>query len=256
MTMDSSRNQVRIPKTAEIVAGHIRKAIVRGELKPGSNLPGEAQLITQFEVSRPTLREAIRILESENLIRISRGARKGATILGPSPEIVARSMGLALQMQGATIGDVYEARTLIEPPAARLAALANSGDAAAALSECIHAELAAIDLQDSARFQTASSHFHYTLMSHCGNATMAVIAYALDELVNKHQSLVYEKQFQGDVAQRWRQIRYGVRSHQRLIDLVTAGDGAGAEAHWYRHMVNAGKFWLDEVAEKALIDVV
>ena len=67
--------QVRVPKTAELVAGRIRRSIVTGELRTGDSLPSEAHLITDFQVSRPTIREAIRILESEGLISVSRGAR-------------------------------------------------------------------------------------------------------------------------------------------------------------------------------------
>ncbi|MEU1168737.1 GntR family transcriptional regulator, partial [Streptomyces sp. NPDC005921] len=55
--------QVRVPKTAELVAGHLRRQIVRGELKPGDALPPESGLMEQFGISRPTLREAFRVLE-------------------------------------------------------------------------------------------------------------------------------------------------------------------------------------------------
>jgi len=55
----------------------IRRQITGGELKEGDNLPPEAQIIEEFAVSRPTLREAFRILESEKLISVSRGARGG-----------------------------------------------------------------------------------------------------------------------------------------------------------------------------------
>ncbi|EIV96383.1 transcriptional regulator, partial [Frankia sp. QA3] len=59
---------VRVPKTAELVAAHLRRQIVRGELHEGDALPPEAVLMEQFGVSRPTLREAFRVLESEALI--------------------------------------------------------------------------------------------------------------------------------------------------------------------------------------------
>ncbi|HYG26204.1 MAG TPA: GntR family transcriptional regulator, partial [Caulobacteraceae bacterium] len=67
------KSHVRARKTAEIVAGRIRRAIVQGSIGPGESLPSEAELIQMFEVSRPTIREAIRILEFENLISVLRG---------------------------------------------------------------------------------------------------------------------------------------------------------------------------------------
>ena len=69
---------VRAPKTAELIASQLRGQIVRGELKAGDTLPPEITLMEQFGVSRPTLREAFRILETESLIDVRRGSRGGA----------------------------------------------------------------------------------------------------------------------------------------------------------------------------------
>src|ERR1044072_6044836 len=68
---------VRAPKTAELIADQLRSSIVRGVLKKGDSLPTEVELVKQFGVSRPTLREAFRILESESLIVVWRGSRGG-----------------------------------------------------------------------------------------------------------------------------------------------------------------------------------
>src|SRR3546814_21144854 len=74
-TLFRSAEAVRVPKTAELVARQIRNAIIRGELVDGDTLPAESHLIAEFEVSRPTIREAVRILESEGLVTVARGAR-------------------------------------------------------------------------------------------------------------------------------------------------------------------------------------
>ena len=116
---------VRSPKTAELVAGTLRRMVVDGQLKDGDFLPNEAELMTHFGVSRPTLREAVRVLESERLVEVRRGSRTGARVRVPGPEIVARPAGLLLELSGATIADVMVARSGIEPMAARL--LAESG---------------------------------------------------------------------------------------------------------------------------------
>jgi GntR family transcriptional regulator, transcriptional repressor for pyruvate dehydrogenase complex len=76
MLQRGPKSQVRVPKTAELVASRIRRAIVEGRIGAGENLPSEAKLVETFEVSRPTIRETIRILEFE--ITASRGARGGA----------------------------------------------------------------------------------------------------------------------------------------------------------------------------------
>ena len=81
---------VRAPKTAELIAGRLRRQIVRGELKEGDTLPPELALMGQFGVSRPTLREAFRILETESLICVRRGARGGAQVTAPELSVAAR----------------------------------------------------------------------------------------------------------------------------------------------------------------------
>src|SRR5881227_670324 len=108
---------VRVPKTAELVASHLRRQIVRGELKEGDALSPESALMEHFGVSRPTLREAYRVLESEALISVRRGARGGARVHAPDGDVAARYAGLVLQFRGATLADVYEARKVLELPA-------------------------------------------------------------------------------------------------------------------------------------------
>src|ERR1700712_971581 len=110
---------VRSPKTAELVAQTLRKMIVDGQLTDGDFLPYEADLMTHFQVSRPTLREAVRVLESDRLVEVRRGSRTGARVRVPGPEIVARPAALLLALSGTTLGDVMTARIGIEPYAAR-----------------------------------------------------------------------------------------------------------------------------------------
>jgi GntR family transcriptional regulator, transcriptional repressor for pyruvate dehydrogenase complex len=85
-----------------LLAARIRGQIVRGELKEGDRLPSEIELMERFGVSRPTLREAFRILEAEDLISVKRGSRGGARVTQPSLSVAARYVGLLLQLQGAT----------------------------------------------------------------------------------------------------------------------------------------------------------
>ena len=106
---------VKVPKTAELVATQLRNQIIRGELREGDALPPESTLMEQFGVSRPTLREAFRVLESEALISVRRGARGGARVHAPNGDVAARYAGLVLQFRGATLADVYEARKAIDP---------------------------------------------------------------------------------------------------------------------------------------------
>src|SRR5829696_8998228 len=114
--------EVRVPKTAELIAHHLRRQIVRGELRENDALPPETELMEMFGVSRPTLREAFRVLESEALISVRRGARGGAVVHAPNIDSAARYAGLVLEYRGTTLADVYEARNALEPPCVALLA--------------------------------------------------------------------------------------------------------------------------------------
>ena len=106
---------IRSPKTAELVAGTLRRMVVDGQLKEGDFLPNEAELMTHFGVSRPTLREAVRVLESERLVEVRRGSRTGARVRVPGPEIVARPAGRVRQH-----GDHHEDRGQRQQPVGAL----------------------------------------------------------------------------------------------------------------------------------------
>lgn len=243
---------IRIPKTAEVLASRVRKAIIRGELKAGDKLPSEAQLIIDFEVSRPTIREAIRILESEGLISVSRGARGGARVNAVTSEMVTKAAGIALQAQGATLADIYQARALIEPPAARLAAEGRPIQAAKALRAQLDHELT---VEGHLARAKAVADFHRTLLEECGNIALSVVGKALQDVVALHMQLSIRANPRSlDVSDR--QTKLGLRSQEKLIELIEAADGPGAEAHWVAHMEAAGKVWLAGVGSTSVVDVV
>jgi DNA-binding FadR family transcriptional regulator len=246
--------QIRVPKTAEIVAGRIRNAIIRGELKDGDSLPAEAKLMADFEVSRPTLREAIRVLESESLITVARGARGGARISAPTSDTVARAAGTLLQAKGATVGDLYEMRTIIEPPAARLVAERNAMDGSKVLRAHVAHEYTLVE--DIPKVTLAIAQFHRLLMEQCGNITLTVVAHALQGLVERHLALVQRKIVDIDTDMHHKRIRFGLRSHVKLVDLIEQGHGAEAERHWLNHMNAAGSYWVKDIPPTSVVELL
>jgi len=249
----SNAEAVRVPKTAELVARQIRNAIIRGELVDGDTLPAESHLIAEFEVSRPTIREAVRILESEGLVTVARGARGGARVSSPNYEMVARAAGITLQSQGVTIGDLYEMRTLIEPPAARLVAERNSEKAVPILRAMIEDELK--NIKDRFGITPKIAEFHRVMIELAGNRTLIMFSNALAGLVDEHLSLA-QRRNTIDPEFSMRQLRYGLKSHSKLADLIEAKDGPGAEAHWKEHMIAAGKVWMEKVGPNSMVDLI
>lgn len=249
----SNAEAVRVPKTAELVAKQIRNAIIRGELTDGDTLPAESHLIAEFEVSRPTIREAVRILESEGLVTVARGARGGARISSPNFEMIQRAAGITLQAQRVTIGDVYEMYTIFEPPAARLVAERNSEQAVPLLRAIIEKEMALT--RDRFAVTPVMAEFHRVLIEMAGNKTLMVIHQALRGLGEAHMELA-QRRSPIDPEYSERQLRFGFKSHARLVDLIEARDGPGAEAHWRNHMIAAGKVWMAKIGSDSIVDLI
>ncbi|WP_395111574.1 FadR/GntR family transcriptional regulator [Actinomadura sp. SCN-SB] len=231
---------VRIPRgiqrsarTSEIVASSIRGQIARGELKPGDRFPAEDELMEVFGIARTTLREALRILESEGLVTVVRGRHGGPRVTSPTVEHIARMYALLLQIEGVTIDDLYDSRAAIEPWLARRFAETRTPKALADLKSAIEAAATATHDDDGAAFGEAAARVHETLFEHAGNASMAIFARLLNELVTGF----YRKSGQAaGVTERKR----AVRSYRKFYKLVEAGDAEAAEEHWGRHMSYVG----------------
>jgi DNA-binding FadR family transcriptional regulator len=241
--------RVRVPKAAEVIADTLRTRIARGELQAGDALPGEADLMQQFGVSRPTLREALRILEAQALIRVARGARGGARVQVPSSRLAARHVALLLQVQGATLADVYEARMLIEPSAARLAAERTSKRAAQALRQIIREEVAALD--DAEAFSRVAIRFQERLVEVSGNRTLGLLTHMLRDLVEMQRRAGVARNTADPNRQRAR--RRIVDAHRRLTELIAAGDGTRAEAHWRRFLSEVAAIVLGPRGARTLV---
>jgi GntR family transcriptional repressor for pyruvate dehydrogenase complex len=100
----------KIPKMAEVIAADLRARILSGEIAPGDSLFTEGQLTDTYEVSRPTLREALRealrLLEAQNLVTVRRGSHRGPVVSLPDISVAAQSVAIQLQLHSATLGDV------------------------------------------------------------------------------------------------------------------------------------------------------
>jgi DNA-binding FadR family transcriptional regulator len=244
---------VKVPKAAELVAKELRNQIVRGALKVGDSLTAESQLMARFGVSRPTLREAIRILESEGLVEIARGARGGASVLSPSIDVAARRIGFVLQSNGTTLTDIYRVHMLVEPVAVRIVAETSWKSAPKILRECVAEVRAQID-QDFA-YGVATARFRNTLIELADVPTLTLLM----GMINR----IFELSWGTLAVSGARRLdnapvkRRGLRSMEKLIEYVEAADGAGAEQYWRRHTEAVGRSldkWMPATRVVDLLD--
>lgn len=246
-------DRLRVPKIAEMVADELRRNIVRGELKEGDKLPSEAEMTSQFGISRPTLREAFRILESESLLTIRRGSRGGAEVHAPNPDVAARYAGLVLQARGTTLGDVYLARVALEPPAARLLAENADANSIRALREALEEEAAAMG--DAEAFGRETARFHELVVELAGNNPLTLFEHVLAEIIEVQQVTatvdLHGSQNRDPAAVR-RSYRRSHQTHRRLVELVEAGQPAEAEAWWRKHMQALEPFFASRAARRVI----
>ena len=223
---------VRVPKTAELVAIHIRKQIVRGELQQGHALPTEQALMTEFAISRPTLREAFRILESEGLIVVRRGAQGGARVQLPSAAHAAGYAGLVLQHRGTTLADVLDVRRLVEAPAARLVAERRDH------KKCADSLERLLDQIDASVHPERFADFNAHLVELTQSETLMLVTAMLEHIVTK-AAVSFTRTPHPDDDDKLNAD--AERARRKVVALIRSGDAARAEALWLKHLTAQGK---------------
>lgn len=234
-------NRLRVPKASEILADHIKQQIIVGELCEGDHLPAESNLMQQFDVSRPTIREAYRILEAEQLVTVARGAKGGAIVHAPTSQLITDYALLVLQSERATVNEVYQARNAFEPALIRLVVQNNRERAVQELTQCLQQEEASVD--DPRAFGKALAHFHHTLIELSGNRPMTHLYGCINVIITRHQAVVVTLRHHG-IAKGEILASPGLKSHKKLIQLIDKGLVDEAESHWREHNERAYKEWI------------
>lgn len=245
--------RLHVPKTSEIVADRIRAQIIRGELGEGDTLPPEGQLMETLRISRPTLREAFRILEAEGLISVVRGSRTGARVHKPSVDLVSRYAGYVLESQGTTIADLYQARLAIEPSVVRWLATDNGRGAIGPLRRLLTQMEALNEAGRHEEFIERVEVFHQSLVAATGLKTLTFLSRMLLNLAGKHQ-LGIQRRFTRSVDERRKANRAALKSYCKVVDLIEAGAVEEAVAHWRLHLRNANATWTRDGEGARIVD--
>jgi DNA-binding FadR family transcriptional regulator len=222
-----------VPKAAELIADWVRDYVRRENLRPGDALPSEAELRERFSVSRPTVREAMRILETKHLARIARGASGGARYTVPGAAMVAEHTGIYLEAHGAGQADFSVARLTIEPSIMGFIAETVAMKDIQRLAASVAQQAAVID--DVQAFSREHERFYQMLAGICANTTLSMFVQILRELMRAQTELIGNAlMYGGEEAARGR--RGHIRAKEKLIELLRERDREGAEKWWRRHL--------------------
>lgn len=248
---DAVSQPVRVPKISELVATELRRQIIRGELAEGDPLPSESELMERFGIARPTLREAFRVLESESLIVIRRGARGGARVQPPRREVAARYAGFFLEHQGVTLRDVYEARAALEVPSVAQLARRRTKDDLEALAAALERH-DAVPPEDALASVRLHGDFNLLVVRLAGNETLALLSEMLHHIIEVANTSLQPDA--GSVAE-WAR-RSTSKTHRTVVELIRARDAQGAAKLWQRHLNEAEGFLLGDDAASTVLDLL
>src|SRR6202142_4536054 len=113
---------MQVQKASAALANELRESILSGEFLEGTSLPPERDMVVQTRMSRTTVREALRILEVQGLVRIKTGRSGGAFVQRPDGDSVANSVSLLIRGRQIRMAALLETREGVEPMCALLAA--------------------------------------------------------------------------------------------------------------------------------------
>ncbi len=225
-------DQLRQPRLAELVASKLRNEILSGQLTEGDSLPRQEDLLADFKVSPPAVREALRILETEGLISVRRGNVGGAIVHLPTARGVAYMVSLVLQAQRTSLDDVGGAIRDLEPLCAAMCARRTDRkeQVVPVLQRVIDQQTDA--LGDNRAFNRAARRFHETLVQHCGNETMILLIGALESVWSAHERHVYQVYPETNLTLR----RSALRAHEKLVAAIETGNADAAVQIARRHL--------------------
>lgn len=215
---------VELPAASDVVVDHVRRAIELGALIPGDRLPAERELATQLNISRVTVREALRALEADRLIKLGRrGPGGGALVVGPADIELLRA---SLRERRDELISVMEFRLVCESAAAGFAAQRRTGGELELLERSID------ELSTSSEvgpFRAADAKFHLGIAEATGNAMLQrSVEDARAAMFTVFDALPYELL-----------VESSVNDHRRILSAIAAGRPDLARNAMTRHLQRA-----------------
>ena len=230
----------------ERVVEQVEQAVFSGRLKPGSRLPSERDLMAQFGVSRSTVREALRVLQSDGLIQSRPGDPRGPEVLAASTKNLRKSVVRLARADSMSLAELLQFRMVLEGSAYVLAAQFRTESQLAEMAAALAAMTAALDV-GYAEFSDADVTFHdavaratqNTLIIVCSNVVRGVVV----DLIAKR--LAYADDRRGLM------LTY-VRHHSEVLQAIRDGDGTRASRLARRALHDSHVEYLPE-ADRGLL---
>ena len=226
---------------AEAVADQLRRRILSGEVPDGGLLPKIDDLMAEFGVSRPAVRSACAILETEGLLRVRRGHQGGAIAHAPGPANAAYTVAQVLEARQVQVPDVAAAVERLEPLCAQLCAERPDRERAVlpALDAAQQDLSDAIERADGIAAAAAARRWHEALADGCGNETTRVLLGALELMWTSHSRVTTSDSVARGVPYSEEQSQQVHAEHAAIALLIAAGKSAAAAEAVREHLRTA-----------------
>jgi GntR family transcriptional repressor for pyruvate dehydrogenase complex len=222
----ASRTIGRSEKVSEAVARELVRDVATNQLPPGTKLPPESVMLETFGVGRGSLREALRILEIHGLVSMRPGPRGGPVVEAVDSSDFARMASLFFFLNGSTYGDLLEARRVMDPVMAKLAAERRDKPGLHRLEEVLELSRTQPDASDAAWLHNSST-FHLVVAGMSGNLVLDLLGRALmDVWMRRLEHVVYAQPARTET----------VHTHEKIAQAIVDGDGDRAHDLMFSHM--------------------
>lgn len=218
--------KIQVPKAADVLASQLRKSILDGTWGEGQMLPSEREISETSGLSRSSVRDALKILELEGLLTTRTGRHGGSIVCTPTRETIVRSVHLFISSRGSALRTLLEARSAIEPSAARLAAMHRTEQDIERI-RAAHLALEA-DIDDLDKYIQHNLDWHLAVIRASHNDLLIAFMESISSPVHSATDLEDLNPLT---------IRKTVAAaHAKVMSAIVAGDPEAAERRMRRHV--------------------
>jgi GntR family transcriptional regulator, transcriptional repressor for pyruvate dehydrogenase complex len=223
---------IRPKRLYEEIVEQIRQLMKGGELKPGDKLMPERELAARLQVSRPSVREAIRSLEMMGVVEIRRG--DGTFMRDTNADEIIRPLAMFLAVEKGSLLEMFEVRRIFETATARMAAERASDEEVDEIHKALDGMIASFNAQDSERGEEYDIAFHYGIADATHNALLSRLFRTVSEEFSRSVSVARRRLYVDEV-----NPQKLIEQHRRIYKSIKSHDPDGASAAMLTHLTYA-----------------
>jgi len=236
------KNEIKVPlqpvkttRASEEIYEQIRQLILNGDILPGEHLPSERKMMEMMQRSRPTIREAMRVLEREGYIKIQSGS-SGAVVQELNVDNAVQTLENVIQFQKLTIEEILEFRRTTECDAASLAAQRRTQQDLADMEKVLkQSEEAAGNPEE---FISCDLQFHQIVARASRNAMYGIMLQVCRDIIGESLTVLLCDGSEKQQEERYRRI---FMQHEEILRAISEGDSESVCRVMTRHLEEAAK---------------